>query len=508
MRSLKAYLRVRWSLTAQVASRVRPAQPLEACRETDRSMFDQTVLGNAPAVRGRMLAILQAALDAVRPDQAVAAHLRRSGSRLSVGDCSYDLTAFRRVLVLGAGKAGAPMTAAVEQVLGDCISGGLVVVKTGHGGSDGCAGRVELVEAGHPTPTEAALAAGARVLALAEEAGADDLVLVLLSGGGSALLEATAGVSLSDLQQMTAALLACGATIGEINCLRKHVSLIKGGQLARVVHPAQLITLVLSDVVGSPLDVIASGPTVPDPTTWADAWAVVEKYGLERQLPASVICRLQAGLAGELPDTPGPGDRIFTRSQVVVVGDNRLAAQAALRQAQAQGYNALLLTTFVEGEARTVAEVVAALAKEVRASGQPVLAPACLILGGETTVTLLDGGEEVGQGGRNQELGLAAALALQGATGVTLAALATDGSDGPTDSAGALVDGGTVARGRALSLAAAQALRRHDAYPFLEATGDLLRSGPTQTNVNDLIVVLIEGATESCTQIDSKFRPK
>lgn len=462
-------------------------------------MFDRSVLDNAPAVRSRMLAILQAALDAVRPDQAVADHVRRSGSLLTVGDCSYDLAAFHRVLVVGAGKAGAPMAAAVEEALGDCLSAGLVVVKTGHGGPTQ---RIELVEAGHPTPTQEALDAGARVLALAEEAGPDDLVLVLLSGGGSALLEATAGVSLPDLQQMTAALLACGATIGEINCLRKHVSLIKGGQLARAVYPAQLVTLVLSDVVGSPLDVIASGPTVPDTTTWADAWAVVEKYGLERLLPASVIGRLQEGLAGQLPDTPGPGDRCFTRSQVVVVGDNRLAAQAALRQAQALGYNALVLTTFVEGEARTVAAVAAALAKEVRASGQPVPAPACLILGGETTVTLLDSGEEaakgeIGRGGRNQELGLAAALALQGVEGVTLAALATDGSDGPTDSAGALVDGGTVERGHALYLAAARALRRHDAYPFLVATGDLLRSGPTQTNVNDLIVVLVEAGYET-----------
>lgn len=452
-------------------------------------MFEASVLANAPQTRSKMLSILQAALDSVRPDLALHEQVQRSGSLLTVAGRPYDLADYARVLVLGAGKAGAPMAQAVEQILGDRLHAGLVVVKAGHGGPTGC---VELVEAGHPVPTQAALAAGARVLELAQGAGPRDLVFVLLSGGGSALLEATAGIDLADLQRMTAALLACGATIGEVNCLRKHVSLLKGGQLARAVYPAQLITLVLSDVVGSPLDVIASGPTVPDPTTWVDAWSIVEKYALSAELPAAILARLQAGIAGELPDTPKAGDVGFLRSQVAVIGDNRVAAQAALRQAQALGYNALLLSTFVEGEARSVAQVVVALAKEVLASGQPVTPPACLILGGETTVTLSDAGAESGTGGRNQELGLAAALAMQGLAAVVLAALATDGSDGPTDSAGALVDGGTVRRGRALSLSAAQSLRLHDAYPFLQATGDLLRCGPTQTNVNDLIVALIE----------------
>lgn len=451
--------------------------------------FEQAVVNNAPAARSRMLSILQAALAAVRPDRAVAAQMHRAGSLLTVGGRTVDLADYARVLVLGAGKAGAPMAQAVEAVLDDYLAGGLVVVKTGHGAPTRC---VEVVEAGHPVPTQAGLDAGARVLQQAQAAGPHDLVLVLLSGGGSALLEATAGVSLRDLQQMTAALLACGATIGEVNCLRKHMSLLKGGQLARALYPARSITLVLSDVVGSPLDVIASGPTVPDASTWSDAWAVVEKYGLAERLPASALQRLHAGLAGELPDTPKPGDQSFAHSEVVVVGDNRVAAQAAAGQARELGYNTLLLSTFVEGEARTVAQVAAALAKEVLSSGQPVAPPACLILGGETTVTLSGSAASSGQGGRNQELGVAAALALQGCGGVTVAALATDGSDGPTDSAGALVDGGTVARGSALGYSAAEALRHHNAYPFLAATGDLLRSGPTQTNVNDLIVVMVE----------------
>ncbi len=455
-------------------------------------MFDRSILTNAPATRGRVLAILEAALQAVRPHAAVKAQLRRSGNLLYAGHDEaqiIDLHACRNVFVLGAGKAGAPMAQAVEDIVGDRISAGLVVVKQGHGGPTRW---VELAEAGHPVPTQAALDAGARVLSLAEQAGPDDLVIVLLSGGGSALLEATAGIDLESLQGMTSALLACGATIGEINCLRKHVSLIKGGQQARAVNGARLLTLVLSDVVGSPLDVIASGPTVPDPTTWADAWAIVEKYGLAGILPPAVTERLRGGLAGKIPDTPKPHDIAFKRSQVIVVGDNRVAAEAALEAAEALGYNSLLLTTYLEGEARQVAQVLAALAKEILASGRPLAPPACLVLGGETTVNLTNADRRPGRGGRNQELAVAAALALDGLDGVTLAALATDGTDGPTDSAGAIVDGGTVGRGRALQASAADALQCHDAYPFLRATGDLLNSGPTQTNVNDLILLIFD----------------
>jgi hydroxypyruvate reductase len=467
--------------------------------------FDAAVLHNNPPARAHMLAILQAALDAVRPQAAVRAQLHRTGDLLTAGATTVDLAACRRIWVLGAGKAGAPMVQAVEAVLGDRIAGGLVVVKEGHGGP---ARYVELVEAGHPVPTAAALAAGARVLQLAAAASADDLVIVLLSGGGSALLEATGpgahaapaaapepapgAISLADLQALTAALLACGAAIGEINCLRKHVSRIKGGQLARAVYPARLLTLVLSDVVGSPLDVIASGPTVPDPTTWHDAWRIVEKYGLHAHLPPAILARLAQGREGLLPDTPKPGDPLFHRAEVIVVGDNRVAALAALRQARSLGYHSLLLSTFLEGEAKEVARVVAGLAREVLASGAPVPSPACLLLGGETTVTLAHpGGAPAGRGGRNQELAVAAAVALDGEAGVTVAAFATDGSDGPTDSAGGLVDGGTVARGAALGWDAAAVLRDHNAYPFLAATGDLLRTGPTQTNVNDLLVVLV-----------------
>ncbi|GIV76755.1 glycerate kinase [Litorilinea aerophila] len=450
--------------------------------------FDPSVLRPNPELRATILQILEAGLKAVDPAAATRRFLQREGHRLTVAGRTYDLDRYRHIYVIGAGKAGAPMAQAVEAVLGDRLTGGLVVVKTGHAGPTHT---VELVEASHPRPDEAGVEAGRRILELAQSAGEEDLVIALLSGGGSALLVAPAeGLTLADIQAMTDALLACGATINEINCLRKHCSAVKGGQLARAVYPATLVTLALSDVVGSPLDVIASGPTVPDSSTWADAWAIVERYELAQKLPRPILARLEAGLAGQIPDTPKPGDAVFERCQTVVVADNRTAALAARAQAQALGFHTLLLSTFVEGEAAQVARVVAALGKEIRASGEPVQPPACLILGGETTVTL---GPEPGQGGRNQELALAAAVALAGTQGITVVSLATDGTDGPTDSAGGLADGATVARGRAAGLDAEAHLRRHDAYPFLAATDDLLRSGPTQTNVNDLIFVFVTG---------------
>ena len=449
--------------------------------------FASSLLTPNPVVRDKIVQTLDAALAAVDPRNAVLQVLRRDGDRLTVGDRPYDLHQFARIFVIGAGKAGAPMTQAVEQVLGDRITAGLVVVKTDHGGPTR---QVTIAEASHPMPDAAGVAAGQQILALAQQASPQDLVIALLSGGGSALLVAPAeGLTLADKQTMTNALLACGATINEINCLRKHCSAVKGGQLARAVAPATLITLALSDVIGSPLDVIASGPTVADASTWTDAWAVVEKYALVDKLPPAIITRLRAGLASAIADTPKADDPAFATTQTVVVADNRVAAEAALAQARALGYQTMLLTTYVEGEAAQVAKVAVALAKEVRATGQPLSPPACLVLGGETTVTL---GATPGRGGRNQELALAAAVALQNTPGVTIVSLATDGSDGPTDSAGGMADQGTVARGVAAGLNAADHLRRHDAYDFLQATNDLLRTGPTQTNVNDLIFVFVE----------------
>jgi hydroxypyruvate reductase len=315
---------------------------------------------------------------------------------------------------------------------------------------------------------------GARAVSeLAQQATEHDLVICLISGGGSALLTRPAeGLTLDDFQYLTDALLRSGATINEMNTVRKHCSDIKGGNLARLAAPAQLATLILSDVIGDPLDVIASGPTVPDSTTVAEAREILGRYRL--------------GEAASLRETPKPGDPIFERVQNVVVGSNRLAALAAVEEARRLGYQALLLGTYVEGEAREVAQVAAALAKGMRADGDPLSPPACLVWGGETTVTVRGDGK----GGRNQELALAAALALDGWPGVLVMALATDGTDGPTDAAGAVVTGDTMARARGIGLDARAALDANDSYRFFDALGNLIRTGPTGTNVNDLLFIL------------------
>lgn len=459
-----------------------------------------------PCRRQQLIEIMTAALRAVDPAEAVRRHLQRRGDILQVGGAHYDLRRFRRVIVLGGGKAGAPMAAAVMEILGDRVAGGAVVVKHGHtapsgmwqvrfGYGDGIPasrplaslGPIELIEAGHPVPDEAGLMGARRVLGWLNGLSAEDLVICLISGGGSALLPAPVeGVRLEDKQALTELLLRAGATINEINAVRKHCSLLKGGQLARQAAPATLITLVMSDVVGSPLDVIASGPTVPDPSTFADAYAVLERYGLIEQAPASIVAHLRQGMAGRLTETPKPGDPCFEHVQTIVIGDNRIAAQAAAECARQLGFSAQVLTTFVEGEAREVARVCAALLKEEAQANAPLPRPACLILGGETTVTV----RGQGKGGRNQELALAAALALDGWSDVAIVSLGTDGTDGPTDAAGAVATGWTVRAGKAVGLDAAAMLSDNDAYRFFSALGDLIVTGPTGTNVNDLILAL------------------
>jgi hydroxypyruvate reductase len=428
--------------------------------------------------------VLAAALQAVEPGAAVRRYLRREGAALLVGGRPYDLDQFERVWIVGAGKAGAPMAAAAAEILAERLSGGVVVVKEGYAQEAG--GPLAVVEAGHPVPDERGVAGAQRMAGLLRGAGPRDLVLALISGGGSALLTLPGeGLALGDLQRLTDLLLRSGASINEINALRKHLDAMKGGGLARLAHPAALVTLVLSDVVGSPLDVIASGPSVPDTSTFGDAWGVLERYGLLEQTPAPVLARLRRGLAGELPETPRAGDPLFGRVHNLVVGSNVQAAEAALAAARAEGWGALLLTTYLQGEAREAGRFLAAVARELAATGNPLPRPACVVAGGETTVTLRGGG----RGGRNQELALAAAPELAGLADLALVALATDGGDGPTDAAGAVVTGATLERARALGLDPAAHLARNDAYPFFAQLGDLLLPGPTRTNVNDLALV-------------------
>lgn len=439
--------------------------------------------------------IMTAALEAVDPEKAVLNSLHRQDDTLHVGGRTYDLSQTDRVLLVGGGKAGAPMAKAVATVLGDRLSSCIVNVKEGYTlapeefqeMSRHSACPIRFVEAGHPTPNQAGVEGAEQMAAALQGLTERDLVICVISGGGSALMTLPAeGISLGDIQALTELLLRSGATINEMNAVRKHLSRIKGGGLARLAQPARLIALLLSDVVGNPLDVIASGPTVPDTTTFEDAWRVLERYDLLDEAPQPVLSRLMAGRDGHLPETPKPGDPIFERVHTLVVGSNDIAAARAVEQAQEEGLNSLLLTTYIEGEAREVAKVAAALAKEMAVSDRPLCRPACLVAGGETTVTI----RGQGKGGRNQELALAAALALEGWEGVLVASLATDGTDGPTDAAGGVVDGGTVARAREKGLDAAAYLRNNDSYHFLQATGELITTGPTNTNVNDLLFIL------------------
>jgi len=309
-----------------------------------------------------------------------------------------------------------------------------------------------------------------------------------LSGGGSALLVAPAeGISLENKQEVTRLLLACGADIHEINTVRKHLSRAKGGELARWAHPATVVSLILSDVIGDDLNAIASGPTVPDPGTFVDTEGVLKKYDIWGRVPKSVRGRIQKGLEGNIADTPKSGDAVFQRCYSELVGTNIQALKAAGGAAQKLGYHPLILSSTVAGEAREVAKVLTAIAREVRSSANPAPPPACILAGGETTVTL----QGDGKGGRNQEFALAAAMLLDGIENVVLLSGGTDGTDGPTDAAGAIADGHTVSRARAKSLDPLDYLRRNDSYHFFQALGDLVITGPTRTNVMDVYMVLV-----------------
>ena len=429
--------------------------------------------------------IFDAAVRAVDPAEAIRRHLVREGERLAIGGERVDLGAVRAMVVVGLGKAAAPMAAAVEEILGARIARGVVVTKYGHVQPTRV---IRIHEAGHPVPDEAGMAGARAVLDHVRGLDPADLVLVLISGGGSALTPAPVdGVTLAEKQSLTKALLACGADIREMNTLRKHISRIKGGQLARAAAPARVFTLILSDIVGDPLDAIASGPTVPDPTTYADALAILDKYRIREEIPASIRKQLEAGAAGKIPETPKPDDPLFGRVKSIMVASNIQALEAARAEAQRLGFQAIILSSFIEGETREIARMHAALALEVRASGHPARPPVCLITGGETTVTL----RGKGKGGRNQEFALASALDIAGLPDVVVFSAGTDGTDGPTDAAGALADGETVKRALGLGLKPRAALDGNDAYPFFERLGDLVVTGPTRTNVMDVRMVLV-----------------
>ncbi len=434
--------------------------------------------------------IFVGSLEAVDPYRAVGRHAFMEGNNLRVGGegpgaLSLDLESFERIFLVGAGKATAPMARAMETILNDRIWKGLITVKYGFAEK---LTRTEIIEADHPLPDAQGVEGAHRMFSLLESAGENDLVISLISGGGSALLPLPAGdISLSEKQWLTRSLLECGASIHEINSVRKHISSSKGGGMARAAFPATVINLILSDVVGDNLDVIASGPFVPDTSTFADAWGILEKYGL-KEAPESIRKHLKSGMQGGIPETPKPDAPIFEKVFNFIVGSNIIALETARNIAQKKGYEAMILSSMVEGETREVALVHTAIAKEIIKSGLPIPPPACIITGGETTVTI----RGKGLGGRNQEFCLAAALDIEGfPSRMVILSGGTDGNDGPTDAAGAIVDPFTINRGRKAGLEGSSYLIDNDSYHFFDKTGDLLVTGPTKTNVMDIRLVLV-----------------
>ncbi|MFC2054866.1 glycerate kinase [Chloroflexota bacterium] len=447
----------------------------------------------------RAARIMAAAIQAVEPGAAVAQYIRLENERLIISEQIYNLNKYQRIFLIGAGKAGAPMAGTAAEILGPRLNASIIIVKEGHTDSDilhdADYGKtinahapkhtrmLRILEACHPLPDQRGVTAAQQIEELLASTQPDDLVICLISGGGSALLVSPSpGITLDHMQELTASLLTCGANINEINTLRKHLDRVKGGGLAGMAAPAAVATLILSDVVGDPLDVIASGPTVPDPSTYEQAYQILEKYDLLDRVPRSITTRLEEGQRGELPETPKPGDPVFERVQNVIIGSNIQAARAAVSQAQKEGLHTLLLTTWLQGEARQAGRFLAAIGRQINAYNQPVVRPACVVAGGETTVTIKGNG----LGGRNQEMALGALSELAGLPDSALITLATDGGDGPTDAAGAVVTGETRYLAHQMGLNPDDFLVRNDAYNFFEPLGDLLKPGPTYTNVNDL----------------------
>lgn len=425
-----------------------------------------------PSPRKAVERIFRAALKAADPYRAVA-------GQKDVILSAYKKGGFKRLVVVGFGKASAAMASAIEDSVGDLVETGIIVTKYGHLGSTKL-GKIKAFEAAHPVPDENGLKAAEQILRLLSESGEETLVVCLISGGGSALLAAPAeGISLSEKQMVTNALLKAGADINELNAVRKHISRVKGGRLAHEAYPAKMISLIVSDVIGDQLDVIASGPTSPDSSTWQGALDVMTKYRISE--PASVVEIIRKGAEDLLPDNPKPGDTIFDRVENIIVGSNRLALAAAKEEAETIGFTAEILTDSLRGEARDAACV---LASDAMLKG---LRPMCLIAGGETTVTV----KGSGKGGRNMELALAFSIEIEGRDGITLLAAGTDGTDGPTDAAGAIVDGKTAKKARKAGVEPIHYLDNNDSYTFFELAGGLLKTGPTGTNVMDIDIILL-----------------
>ncbi len=429
--------------------------------------------------------IIKAALNAVDPYHLVREQVIRQGDTLVISEKEQiELSEFDRVFLCGAGKGAAPITRAMEELLSDRLDGGDIIVKYEHLAE---LQKINLHEAAHPVPDENGLRSTEILLTNLDNLTERDCVFVLLTGGGSALLESLPDeIKLDDLQKLSSVLLQCSATIHEINCIRKHISLIKGGQLARKIYPARCVTLALSDVIGDDLSVIASGPTSPDPTTFDDALIILEKYDVTDKIPAVILNHLKRGSEGKIPDTPKREDQVFKNVTNIVIGNNRLALNKAKETAESLGFKTIILTSMLEGEAREIARVVASIISEVQLTGTPIKKPACILLGGEPTVKI----QGTGKGGRNQELALAVALSNINEPYVCVS-VGSDGTDGPTDAAGAIVDHTTLSRAESAGLNAQEYLKNNDSYNFFAPLGDLIITGPTGTNVMDVIFALV-----------------
>ena len=427
------------------------------------------------------------ALDAVNPKKAVFNNVKRRENLLVIGRYKFDLTEYRNIYVLGGGKASGLMAEAIEEILGDKITSGIINVLKGTEKMVKTK-KIKINGATHPIPGEEGVNSTKAMLEIARKAGKDDLIIALISGGGSALMPCPADpVTLEDKKTVTNLLLKCGATINEINVVRKHLSAFKGGQLAKTAYPATLVNLIISDVVGDPLDIIASGPTVPDSSTFQDAYNVLKKYNLLNKIPENIKKRIQLGLSGKIEETPKPGDKIFRNVHNILIASNRTACIAAVKKARELGINSMLLSTYIEGEARHVGAVLAGLAKEIHNYDTPIKKPAVIVCGGETTVTVVGNGK----GGRNQELALGSALKISGLNGIVIASVGTDGKDGTSDAAGAIVDGQTLKRAQKLGLDATKYLADNNSYMFFKKLGDAIFTGTTGTNVNDLIIIVV-----------------
>ncbi len=436
------------------------------------------------SIRPLLRQLITRGLEAVDARKAVSRAISRNGEELVIGRRRYDLRRYERVVVLGAGKATASMARAVEQRVGPRLEGGFVVVKHGHAVP---MRRIVVAEASHPIPDLLGRRAAARLCAMAAELGRRDLLIVLLSGGASSLLPApVAGVTLADKQRTTQELLRCGASIREINAVRKHLSRIKGGRLAELTK-ATVVTMILSDVLGDDLSAIASGPTTPDPTTYQDAVAILRRYQIWQAVPLRVRRHLDRGCRGLERETPKSGSTLFRRVHHCIIGNNATAVTAVTRTAREAGLRTLVHTPALIGEARNEGRQFGVLAKSIVGEGKPLRRPCCVVAGGETIVTVTG----KGKGGRAQEFAAAAALEIAGLANVWVVAIGTDGTDGPTAAAGAVVDGHTVARALRLSVDLKGALKRHNTYPALKRLNRLIVTGPTGTNVNDLYLLLV-----------------